>query len=1121
MAQGFKVAEAYATFHVDVDKGLDEAAARIKERSREFDQMGRTHGEGYSRGFGNGANLRPAMVDQVSTVKSGRVAFATEGRQAGKAFADGFGNSKLSAGGVSVGGMGASGEQAGGELGKGVTRGYERESQNVDKATERVAQRTQAQFSALQFAGAFAGLPAAAAAGAVGAGAALSAVPLMFAGIGAAALKSNDQVVSAMHSMADNVKSSASAMAAPLAGPLADAIHSVDASFTRLEPQIKTAMIGSVPAVGLLADSVTALAENAMPGLVTAVKASGPPLEGLKSITGQLGAGLTDMFTNASTGSQDAKVGMVQFGGVTRDLLGFTGSLLATLAGGSAGVLPQFRAVLGQLETTVLTLAHGAMPALQGASSSVMGTVGGLLGVVNLAAGALGSWAAPLGSMAGSLYTTNTVAKMFGTSLGETGFGLKAFATETDKAGNSTTPFKAALANTEAGGSKLSRGLKSIVEAGVNPLGLAMVAGGFILDAFGQSQQKAAAAAAAHKESVRTLSDAIRQDNGALGEHVAAVNVAALTDKNAANNLNVYGAALSTAKLAIQGNGMAMQSLTSSSNSMIASIGKSSGLTDLQTTALMGANQALLHQGGSFESVTQSADGFVRGSKASATASTDLKMALHGLTAADRTRIDQMFNGNGAIGTQVRAQMEAHDAYVLSEAALHGLTTAQVEARDATAKHTSAIFAEQDALLAQRGAVLTTKDAQDKYTATMANGQATAQEKLKVTLELERAFSAQEQAVYNAAVATSKSASDDGKKTDGYKALRAETVRLADTFKGQLPESLQHTISEFSLAEAAAAGVSVSVNAAGDAVYRLPGGKEIVITGDTKKARDAINALPAFTDKAGPGVFAVHANTDKATGQTNAAVQYANGSMGVIKLDANRDPATGQTMVAVQFANGQTGRISIDAFNQAAKDRTIEAVTLANGSVGWIIVKANTNEAENQANYVARTRYATIQFTAVGTGITAPDVYYRGPHAATGGLITQQGVAYRGFANGGMPGLAGGGGLDVTGGGLLSGPGGPRDDKIHAMLSDSEFVNNSASTARNLDALIYANRGGTVVPAPAAGGAISRGGDGSAAPGGATQNFYNTFNVQETDVYTLATLVSRELSLRAKTGASM
>jgi hypothetical protein len=1117
MAEGFKVAEVYADFHVDVDKGLDEAAARIKSRGREFDQMGRTHGEGYSRGFGNGANLRPAMVDQVSTVKSGRVAFATEGRQAGKAFADGFGNSKLTTGGVSVGSMDAAGQQAGEELGRGTTKGYERASKETDKKVDETGKKAQSSFAALQFAGAFAGLPAAAAVSAAGVGLALAAVPMVFAGIGVAALKSNEQVVTALHGMASTVTSSAQEMVAPLAGPVTGAIHDVTASFVRLEPQIKTAMVNSVPAVGLLADSVTALAENTMPGLVTATKASVAPLEGLKSIAGQTGAGLTDLFTNAATGSQDAKVGMVQFGGVTRDLLGFTGSLLATLASGSAGVLPQFRATLGQLETTVLTLAHGAMPALQGASSSVMGTVGGLLGVVNLAAGALGSWAAPLGSMGGALYTTNTAAKLFGTSLGETGFGLKAFTAETDKAGNSTTPFKTAMANTEAGGNKLTRGLKSVVEAGVNPLGLAMLAGGFILDAFGQSQQKAAAAAATHKEAVRTLSDAIRQDNGVLGEHVAAVNVAALTDKNAANNLATYGATMADAKLAIQGSSVAMQSLTGSSNTMIASIGRSSGLTDLQTQALMGANQALLHQGGSFESVSTSANGYARGTKESATASTALKMALYNLTDADRKRFEQLANGNGAIGTQVKAQMEAHDAYVISEMALHKLTAAQVEARDATAKHTTALFAEQDALLAQRGAVLTTQDAQDKYNTTMASGSATAQEKLKVTLELERAFSAQEQAVYNAAVATSKSASDDGKKTDGLIAMRAEVVRLAENFKGPLPESLKTTIGGFSATEAA--GLTVSINQAGDAVYKLPDGKEIAITGNTKNAKDAINALPAYTDKAGPGVFAVTANTNKATGQTNAAVQYADGSTGVIKLDANRDPATGQTMVAVQFANGQTGRISIDAFNQAAKDRTIEAVTLANGSVGWIMVKANTNEAEAQANYVARTRYAQIQFTAVGTGITAPDVYYRGPHAATGGLIAGGAVQHRGFAVGGQTGS-----VDVTGGGLMAGPGGTRGDGIAAFsLSDKEFVVNAADTARNLDALIYANRGGTVVPAPggAAGGSIANGGDGSAAPSGATNNYYNTFNVQETDVYTLATLVSRELSLRAKTGASM
>lgn len=52
-------------------------------------------------------------------------------------------------------------------------------------------------------------------------------------------------------------------------------------------------------------------------------------------------------------------------------------------------------------------------------------------------------------------------------------------------------------------------------------------------------------------------------------------------------------------------------------------------------------------------------------------------------------------------------------------------------------------------------------------------------------------------------------------------------------------------------------------------------------------------------------------------------------------------------------------------------------------------------------------------------------------------------------------------------GGFVSGPGGPREDRIPALLSDGEFIVNSAATARNRGALEAINGGGTIMsPAP-------------------------------------------------------
>lgn len=60
-----------------------------------------------------------------------------------------------------------------------------------------------------------------------------------------------------------------------------------------------------------------------------------------------------------------------------------------------------------------------------------------------------------------------------------------------------------------------------------------------------------------------------------------------------------------------------------------------------------------------------------------------------------------------------------------------------------------------------------------------------------------------------------------------------------------------------------------------------------------------------------------------------------------------------------------------------------------------------------------------------------------------------------GFSDGGLVGAAP---VAKADGGLITGPGGPRDDKIHARLSNGEFVVNAASTAKHRALLEQINR---------------------------------------------------------------
>jgi hypothetical protein len=99
-------------------------------------------------------------------------------------------------------------------------------------------------------------------------------------------------------------------------------------------------------------------------------------------------------------------------------------------------------------------------------------------------------------------------------------------------------------------------------------------------------------------------------------------------------------------------------------------------------------------------------------------------------------------------------------------------------------------------------------------------------------------------------------------------------------------------------------------------------------------------------------------------------------------------------------------------------------------------------------------------------------------------------------------------------GGSVFGQGGPRSDKIPAMLSNGEYVVNAAATARTLPLLNAINYGIT-----------QRNGDAGTMVGGGGGSLMNSVNItinpsQGMDEAELAALVSRELSFQMRRGAS-
>jgi hypothetical protein len=138
------------------------------------------------------------------------------------------------------------------------------------------------------------------------------------------------------------------------------------------------------------------------------------------------------------------------------------------------------------------------------------------------------------------------------------------------------------------------------------------------------------------------------------------------------------------------------------------------------------------------------------------------------------------------------------------------------------------------------------------------------------------------------------------------------------------------------------------------------------------------------------------------------------------------------------------------------------------------------------------------------------------PGAADGGLMKFADGGIAKFANGGIAKFANGGNAlkRFAPGGQVFGQGGPRSDKIPAMLSNGEYVVNAAATARTLPLLNAINYGVT-----------QKNSDAGTMVGGGGGSLMNSVNITVNpspgmDESELAAMVSRELSAQMRRGAS-
>lgn len=337
------------------------------------------------------------------------------------------------------------------------------------------------------------GVTGASAASAAAVAAAVGGLPLAFIGLAAVALRENDRVKDSFSSLSNEVQTGLAADAAPLADNFIRAAHDIGAGFQALRPQMREAFAASQPAVDHLVDSVLGFANNAMPGMVEAVKRSGPVLAGMESLAKDAGTGVGEFFRIVSSGSRDAGRGIEHLGGLMTGALPDMGRVLTDLTGVWAEHGDEAVDVINRIIGVISDLSGGALPIMGDALGVALDVLDSVLDII-------GPMADGLGPLIGLWLSLGTALKAMrgvqGILIGAAG-GMTGFADATRKAA------------TAGGISTFRAGLGGIVGLLGGPWGIAIGAGIAALALFGNESDEVSS-------SQRSLAEALRDSGGAF-----------------------------------------------------------------------------------------------------------------------------------------------------------------------------------------------------------------------------------------------------------------------------------------------------------------------------------------------------------------------------------------------------------------------------------------------------------------------------------------------------------------------------------------------------------------------------------------------------------------------------
>ena len=180
--------------------------------------------------------------------------------------------------------------------------------------------------------------------GAIGAGAGV------LGGGAALLIKSNAQLQAQAKSMLSSLESTFTAAAQPLLKPLQQVFAQIPKFFSGIGPQLKSVFSAAAPLLKPLVDGLEMLVKNLLPGLTMILKAAAPAFAVFKSFLGDIGTGLSEMFSAFSKVIGPASTVLGALLKVVTGLLPIIGDLASGLAVALAPAFKLLASIIKSLE---------------------------------------------------------------------------------------------------------------------------------------------------------------------------------------------------------------------------------------------------------------------------------------------------------------------------------------------------------------------------------------------------------------------------------------------------------------------------------------------------------------------------------------------------------------------------------------------------------------------------------------------------------------------------------------------------------------------------------------------------------------------------------------------------